>query len=445
MTHATTIIKCAIAAFAIASCAQAGQGDARQLELENKRLEDEVVKLRGHIDELRKEIVALNDERIASHDECEALREEMEKLVKENQRLTEALKAAMVNKKAKSGANDTKNAAKGKSARSKAMGKTEDRMKDMRLPSVRFKPPATLEDALYFFRRASIEFDDPDVPEERRGFNIVLLSATEDGNNPVIPTISATAISFWDALELVLSSVSYEFTVDESVIKVMPKGVKPRGYSPLSYAKGSPKESKSEKQARLEAYEIEKRMKKIVLPSISFKSPATLVDAVQFFIGASKDFDDPKLPKDKRGFNIAMRLDEDDMPAAMPFVATSEISYWNALALVCQAVGYKFEIKGSNILVLPSSMTTQQLVTRNYKVSESVLDKAIGTGKVDSLEEKTEKWLAWLQEKGIDWPIDMSSENSTLFYYRATNSLRITNTPGNLDAIERILKIKPAK
>jgi hypothetical protein len=90
-------------------------------------------------------------------------------------------------------------------------------------------------------------------------------------------------------------------------------------------------------------------------------------------------------------------------------------------------------------------MTTQQLVTRNYKVSESVLDKAIGTGKVDSLEEKTEKWLAWLQEKGIDWPIDMSSENSTLFYYRATNSLRITNTPGNLDTIERILKIKPAK
>ena len=55
---------------------------------------------------------------------------------------------------------------------------------------------------------------------------------------------------------------------------------------------------------------IEKRMKEMILPSISFRPPATIIDAVDFFRQASKDFDRPEIPVDQRGFNFVLQLDK---------------------------------------------------------------------------------------------------------------------------------------
>ena len=52
---------------------------------------------------------------------------------------------------------------------------------------------------------------------------------------------------------------------------------------------------------------IIKRMKEMRLPSISFKPPATIIDAVDFFRSASRDFDRPDLPVDQRGFNFMLK------------------------------------------------------------------------------------------------------------------------------------------
>ena len=55
---------------------------------------------------------------------------------------------------------------------------------------------------------------------------------------------------------------------------------------------------------------IEKRMKEMMLPSIAFRPPATIIDAVDFFRQASKDFDRPEIPVDQRGFNFILTLNK---------------------------------------------------------------------------------------------------------------------------------------
>ena len=105
----------------------------------------------------------------------------------------------------------------------------EDRMKAMRLPTISFKPPATIIDAVEFFRGASKDYDRPDIPVEKRGFNFVLKlptgtikqqqaaaeesdgfsadadeGATNNTGLDPIPTITASDITFYEALKLSL-------------------------------------------------------------------------------------------------------------------------------------------------------------------------------------------------------------------------------------------------
>ena len=84
-------------------------------------------------------------------------------------------------------------------------------MKKLRLPSIFFKPPATLVDAVEFFRNAA---KDSQTKLE------IVFDYKKGDSAPVIPLISATDISFYDALKLVLEAVGYKFTASKGVIKI---------------------------------------------------------------------------------------------------------------------------------------------------------------------------------------------------------------------------------
>ena len=148
---------------------------------------------------------------------------------------------------------------------------------------------------------------------------------------------------------------------------------------------------------------IEKRMKEMILPSISFRPPATIIDAVDFFRQASKDFDRPDIPADQRGFNFILTLDkaltggaapagdnnaesafgaaaseEDASNGAVPQIPTisaSNLSLWEALQHVCKQVNFKFKVQGSVVMVMPKNVTTDELITRSYNVVESFVDR----------------------------------------------------------------------
>ena len=230
---------------------------------------------------------------------------------------------------------------------------------------------------------------------------------------------------------------------------------------------------------RAQEQSILKRMREMRLPEISFKPPATIYDAVQFFIGASKDYDRPDLPLEERGFGFQMisaqpmvaasgedseetdgfgggdDTESDTKGAAViPTISVNNISFYDALTLICESVGYKFKVKNGIVVVMPKGMVTEEMVTRSYPVLSTFMErmntassdlkemKGQGFGgssmlsrSNDSGEENQERdWKAFFGELGVEWP-----EGSSIMYIKTIGKLRVKNTYENLAELEKAL------
>ena len=228
---------------------------------------------------------------------------------------------------------------------------------------------------------------------------------------------------------------------------------------------------------------IIKRMKEMRLPSISFKPPATIIDAVEFFRTASKDYDRPDIPVEQRGFNFVLKTpttlqstaaedqsmeedsgfgsDEESSQSAsgpagvpvIPMIAVSNISFYDALKQVCELVGYKFKVQGSIIIVMHKNASTDEMVTRSYPVLSSFMDRmtsassdmkemkssGFGGGSSRASEEETEgnqekDWKEFFSLLGVQWP-----EGSSIMYIKTIGKLRVKNTYENLAELEQAL------
>ena len=226
---------------------------------------------------------------------------------------------------------------------------------------------------------------------------------------------------------------------------------------------------------------IIKRMKEMRLPSISFKPPATIIDAVEFFRTASKDYDRPDIPVEQRGFNFVLKTpnalqatateepaeeasgfgsdDESAQPAGqagvpvIPMIAVSNISFYDALKQVCELVGYKFKVQGSIVIVMHKNASTDEMVTRSYPVLSSFMDRmtsassdmkemkssGFGGGSSRDSEEETEgnqekDWKEFFSLLGVQWP-----EGSSIMYIKTIGKLRVKNTYENLAELEQAL------
>ena len=223
---------------------------------------------------------------------------------------------------------------------------------------------------------------------------------------------------------------------------------------------------------------IEKRMKEMMIPSISFRPPATISDAVDFFSQASKDYDRPEIPLEKRGFNFILKLDKtltggaapagDNADAAfgaaaeenvsdgampqIPNITASNLSLWEALDHVCRQVGFKFKVNGSVVMIMPKNMTMDEMITRSYNVVESFVDRMNdvsssikneaagqfggGGGGNDNAGNGNDEdaWKKYFEEMGVTWPAD-----SRIKYIKALGKLRVKNTADQLAILEQAL------
>ena len=232
---------------------------------------------------------------------------------------------------------------------------------------------------------------------------------------------------------------------------------------------------------RTQEQDIERRMKEMRLPTISFKPPATIIDAVDFFRGASKDYDRPDIPIEKRGFNFVLKTpvgaikqqggdgeQADDFSSndgaeagstasglpPIPTIQASDITFYEALKLVCDSVECKFIVRGSVVMVMPKDMSTAELLPRKYNVPEAFIDrvnsasdevkqlKAAGgfgggsSKKQDDGEESQEKdWKGFFEQMGVKWP-----EGSSITHIKALGKLYVRNTRENLAEFEKVLE-----
>ena len=92
------------------------------------------------------------------------------------------------------------------------------KMKQIVLPTLNIKPPATLKDVVELLRKASREHD-----PRKEGVNFVL-NIAEGDPVPAVPRIRANLISVYNALDLVLGSVGYDFEVNGDSVVIFKKG-----------------------------------------------------------------------------------------------------------------------------------------------------------------------------------------------------------------------------
>lgn len=143
------------------------------------------------------------------------------------------------------------------------------------------------------------------------------------------------------------------------------------------------KPQRSEKPSTPEEKKIADKLKNIVVPEVTFRPPATLSDAVMFFNNASRDYDDPDLPVKERGVKISLNLPADKKndpvvsskadvaETTIPALSARFISMHDALKLVCDVTGTRFQIKGDKIEVLPIYTAKEEAIFKYVDANEA--------------------------------------------------------------------------
>lgn len=221
---------------------------------------------------------------------------------------------------------------------------------------------------------------------------------------------------------------------------------------------------------------VRQKLVDIIIPEVNFRPPATIVDAVDFFKQASRDYDKPEIPVEQRGVNLVLKLATNPAPApaaaqgdnADPFAAAAApsaaasgvpqisalsarfISLYDALKLVCDVTGMKFRIRGNIVMIVPANEPDAELITRSYNVLSSLTERKnaaqseMNQSKSSSGDNtfmqttdmsQKEDWKVFFQQMGVQWP-----DGSSISYLATIGKLRVTNTAENLAVFEQVLE-----
>ena len=229
-----------------------------------------------------------------------------------------------------------------------------EHMKRIVIPVLDFKPPTTLPDVITFLRQQSIEHGDPTQPKGERGIPFLL-----KGNlaGRAVPKLLAKNISFYDALNLICQATGTSFFLQEGTGKVFVVVESTRAEDLAG----------NERTHNIRAFRppvprthaeigLVGRMKRIVIPSFSFKPPATAAEAIEFFHDQSVEHDDPTLPKGKRGIRFVLKAGDTDKLAKTPLpkLAAKNLSLYNAFNLVCEVSGLTYSFGKQQEIVIES-------------------------------------------------------------------------------------------
>lgn len=216
---------------------------------------------------------------------------------------------------------------------------------------------------------------------------------------------------------------------------------------------------------------VQQKLRDIIIPEVTFRPPATIIDAVDFFKQASRDYDKPDIPLEQRGVNLVLKLASSGgataaAPAAddpfsgggasmaasgvpgIPALSARFINLYDALKLVCDVTGMKFKIRGNIVMIVPLDEPDTELLTRSYNVLASLTDRMSaaagdmgGSGGADSTFMTTsdmsqkQDWKVFFEQLGVKWPT-----GSSISYLATIGKLRVTNTSDQLAVFEQVLE-----
>ena len=229
-----------------------------------------------------------------------------------------------------------------------------ERMKRIEIPVLDFKPPTTLPDVITYLRQQSIEHDDPTLPKGTRGISFFL-----KGNlaGRAVPKLLAKNISLYDALNLLCQVTESSFHLQDLSGKMIVMIESTRAEDLAGNERSHNIRAFRPPVPRTNAeIGLVGRMKRIVIPSFTFKPPATVADAIEFFRDQSVEHDDPTLPKGKRGIRFVLKGGDADKLAKTPLpkLAAKNLSLYHAFNLVCEVTGLTYSFGKQQEIVIES-------------------------------------------------------------------------------------------
>ena len=94
------------------------------------------------------------------------------------------------------------------------------------------------------------------------------------------------------------------------------------------------------------------RMKSARLPTVAFAPPSTMFDVVEFFRAASRDYDRPDIPLEKRGIGILLLNDGVDGKIRLTTsIKLNDVPLLQALQMTCSANGFACDVTNGVVVV----------------------------------------------------------------------------------------------
>ncbi len=222
------------------------------------------------------------------------------------------------------------------------------------------------------------------------------------------------------------------------------------------------KESASAKNRR----ELEDKMQKIRIPEVSFRD-AKIQDVVTFLEEASREYDDPSIPIERRGVNFALKLPvaaggggKPADPFAMvgggatpgdgPLInfTARYTTLHSILNTVMELSGMKYSIRENIVTIMPANVVDTDMFTRSYVVMNTLMD-VVGSMQGEMRKAGADPWAAqpdpnamtdkqdlksFFQDLGVPFP-----NGSAITYVSSIGRLRVTNTAENLAKFDQVL------
>ena len=204
------------------------------------------------------------------------------------------------------------------------------------------------------------------------------------------------------------------------------------------------------------------KMRRIVIPELSFRPPDTIITAVDFFKQASLDFDKPDVPLEERGVGFIVNLPlppnkvmatTGEDPFAMeanaidysylpviPAIRAHDINLYDTLKLVCDVIGMQFKIQSGFIMIAPlddpdsgwqaqADQLSPSLGACSFTTSGDTADGIACDGT-----EHDGWWKPYFEKFGVTWPPEISP------LPQGASGMWMQITRGNFDMVRHIPK-----
>jgi len=175
---------------------------------------------------------------------------------------------------------------------------------------------------------------------------------------------------------------------------------------------------------------IQRKLERIIIPKLEFKE-ATLREAVDFLKKKSVELD-TQSPFGERGVNIVLKLDENPAIPGLTneqegriTVSLSNVPLVEALRYVTGLANLKFKVEPYGVAVVPASMNTDILITKEWRVRPDSIPEIGGNSAKD-----------WLVANGVQF-----NGQASATYLRVRNRLVVRNTQDQLDLIDTIINV----